>query len=207
METETIRSRGELKQEALQQLKGNWGKAVAVALIMMAIGIVISLVPKVGDLIQFIVAGPLTLGMVAFFLRLIRREPHEVQDIFSGFSRFVPSFLLYLLSAVFVFLWTLLLIVPGIIAGLRYAMAFYIMNDHPELTAMEAIERSKQMMYGHKWRYFVLQLSFIGWGLLCVLTLGIGLLWLIPYMATTTANFYEDLSRSVPEAPPLSPPA
>ena len=206
METETIRSRGELKQEALQQLKGNWGKAVAVALIVMAVGILISLVPKVGDLIQFIVAGPLTLGMVAFFLRLIRREPHEVQDIFSGFTRFVPSFLLYLLSAVFVFLWTLLLIVPGIIAGLRYAMAFYIMNDHPELTAMEAIERSKQMMYGHKWRYFVLQLSFIGWGLLCVLTLGIGLLWLIPYMAATTANFYEDLSRSVPEAPPLSPP-
>lgn len=207
METETIRSRGELKQEALQQLKGNWGKAVAVALIVMAVGILISLVPKVGDLIQFIVAGPLTLGMVAFFLRLIRREPYEVQDIFSGFTRFVPSFLLYLLSAVFVFLWSLLLIVPGIIAGLRYAMSFYIMNDHPELTAMEAIERSKQMMYGHKWRYFVLQLSFIGWGLLCVLTLGIGLLWLIPYMAATTANFYEDLSRSMPEAPPLSPPA
>ncbi|CAG7631203.1 DUF975 family protein [Paenibacillus allorhizosphaerae] len=204
METEPILSRGELKLRALQQLKGSWGKAIVVTLIIIIATSLITQIPKVGDVINFIVAGPLALGVVVFFLRLVRREPNEIQDVFSGFTRFVPSFLLYLLSAVFVFLWTLLLIVPGIIAGLRYSMAFYIMHDHPELTAMEAIERSKQMMYGHKWRYFLLSLSFIGWALLCVLTLGIGLLWLIPYMSATNANFYENLSHSRMEAPPLS---
>lgn len=196
METETILSRAELKQRALQQLKGNWGIAIVVSLIILVGTGLISQIPRVGQLISFIISGPLTLGMVAFFLHLIRQQPKDVKDVFSGFSRFGPSFLLYLLSAIFVFLWMLLLVIPGIIAGLRYAMAFYIMHDYPKLTAMEAIEQSKKMMYGHKWRYFVLSLSFIGWGILCALTLGIGLIWLIPYMAATTANFYENLCRS-----------
>jgi uncharacterized membrane protein len=98
--------------------------------------------------------------------------------------------------------WTLLLIVPGIIAGYRYSQAFYILRDNPEIGAMEAIRRSKTMMAEHKWRLFVLQLTFIGWHLLCMLSLCIGYLWLVPYIMAAGAHFYEDLkTRSEFTAP------
>ena len=96
----------------------------------------------------------------------------------------------------FTFLWTLLLVVPGIVALMRYSQAWFIMADDPNIRPMEAIEKSKQMMDGHKWEYFVLGLSFIWWFLLCCVTLGIGLLWLIPYIQTTVANFYDDLKSN-----------
>lgn len=98
-----------------------------------------------------------------------------------------------LLIGIFIFLWSLLLIIPGIIAAYRYSMAFYILNDNPKMGAMDALRESKKMMVGYKGKLFFLSLSFIGWTILSVLTLGIGFLWLIPYMNTTTANFYQNL--------------
>ena len=94
-----------------------------------------------------------------------------------------------------VFLWSLLLVVPGIIKGYAYSQAFYLLNDNKKLGYKEALEESEKMMDGHKWELFVLQLSFIGWSLLAVLTCGIGFLWLTPYMNTTLANYYEDLKK------------
>ena len=91
-----------------------------------------------------------------------------------------------------IFLWFLLLIVPGIVAALSYSMTFYILADEPDINAKEALEKSKIMMDGHKMDLFLLGLSFIGWALLCILTLGIGLLWLIPYMNVSAAKFYQD---------------
>ncbi|TVY07459.1 DUF975 family protein [Paenibacillus cremeus] len=189
-------TRAELKGRALSHLQGHWGKAVAVTLIVMVISIVLSKLPRVGSLISFVITGPLTLGAAYFYLRLVRQQATNVADIFEGFSRFAQAFLLHLLSSIFVFLWMLLLIVPGIIAGIRYSMAFYILNDNPGLTAMEAIDRSKELMDGHKLQYFKLALSFLGWGLLSVVTLGIGLIWLIPYFAATNASFYENLIQT-----------
>jgi uncharacterized membrane protein len=92
------------------------------------------------------------------------------------------------------------LIVPGIIAAFRYSMAFYILKDHPEISPMEAIRRSKEMMVGQKWRYFVLNLSFIGWALLCILTLGIGFLWMHPYISVTNSHFYDELRNRSADA-------
>ena len=85
-------------------------------------------------------------------------------------------------------------IIPGIIAAYSYAMTGYILAEHPELTAGEAIDRSKQMMYGNRWRLFCLQFSFIGWDILSSLSLGIGTLWLRPYKQAATAAFYRDIS-------------
>ena len=93
----------------------------------------------------------------------------------------------------FTFLWTLLFIIPGIIKAFSYAMSPYILEENPELSANEAIDRSRAMMKGHKFDLFWLYLSFIGWGFLCIFTLGIGLLWLMPYMQTAEAAFYEDV--------------
>lgn len=98
-----------------------------------------------------------------------------------------------LLSGIYTFLWTLLLIVPGIIKGLSYAMALYIVSDNPEIGCDEAIERSMAMMRGHKMRLFLMQLGMIGWSLLSLLTLGIAMLWIVPYYQTVFANFYLEI--------------
>ena len=93
----------------------------------------------------------------------------------------------------YVFAWSLLFIIPGIIAGYSYAMTRYILAERPELTAQEALEHSRTMMAGNRWRLFCLQLSFIGWDILAALTLGIGNLWLNPYKQAATAAFYRDV--------------
>ena len=98
-----------------------------------------------------------------------------------------------ILTGIYTFLWTLLLIVPGIIKSFSYAMTAFVLRDNPELKFNGAIEKSMKMMDGHKFDLFYLYLTFIGWGLLCILTLGIGLLWFVPYMQSASAHFYEDV--------------
>ncbi len=93
----------------------------------------------------------------------------------------------------FVVLWMLLLIIPGIVAGLSYSMAWNILCDDPALSPMEVLRRSKAMMQGHRWRYFCLLCRFFGWGVLCVFSLGVGFLWFLPYFSTSVACFYNDL--------------
>jgi uncharacterized membrane protein len=96
----------------------------------------------------------------------------------------------------YIFLWLLLLIVPGIITALSYAMVFYILADNPTLKPQDILEQSKQMMNGYKWKLFYLLLRFFLLALLCVLTLGIGFLWLIPYVNITIAKFYDDVKNN-----------
>jgi uncharacterized membrane protein len=93
---------------------------------------------------------------------------------------------------IFIILWTLLLIIPGIIMSLAYSMTFYILADNPDINPIDAIRKSREMMYGYKWKIFCLNLRFIGWGFLCIFTMGIGLLWLLPYMSVSFAKFYEE---------------
>lgn len=191
-----LRENWELRFTARQQLKGNWGKSILVCFVYTIIVGVSGGVPLLGPLISLLVGGPLLLGLYGYFLKFVKNEPVTIENLFDGFKNFVPSLVLYLLSALFIILWALLLIIPGIIAALSYSMAFYIMYDHPEIKAMEAIDLSKKMMSGQKGKLFLLYLSFFGWGVLCILTLGIGFLWLIPYVQTTMANFYEDLKNA-----------
>jgi len=198
-------TRTELKKKALDQLKGNWTQAVLVCFVF---GILIGcggsmrlLMPTLHSLrfnmLSFLYAGTLAYGLHKYFLNLKRRETNSFETLFSGFSSiYWKTVLLGVLMGIFVVLWSLLLVVPGIIAMIRYSQAWFIMADDPKLTPTEAIEKSKQMMYGHKWRYFVLCLSFIWWVLLCCITVGIGLLWLAPYIQTTVANFYDELKSN-----------
>jgi uncharacterized membrane protein len=165
-------------------------------LIFTAISGALSAIPYLGAIIVFIITGPLTLGLYSCLVKLVRHEAFNIENLFDGFKNFSTSFVLMIVSQLFVFLWSLLLIIPGIIAYYRYAMAFFILNDNPELSAMDALKASKEMMVGYKWKLFCLQFSFIGWAILCIFTLGIGYLWLIPYMYTSTANFYENLKTS-----------
>ncbi len=146
-------------------------------------------------LAAFLLGGVLQLGYATFLLKQHDRQETAFNDLFSQFHRFGQGFAQKFLRSLFTFLWALLFIIPGIIASYRYAMTPYIMAEHPELTASEAIDRSKYLMDGHKWELFILQLTFIGWGLLATLSLNIGNLWLNPYKNAAEAAFYREISR------------
>lgn len=145
-------------------------------------------------LVTFFVGGAVTLGYCRFNKNMIGYTEPQFKDLFSRFDIFWKAFCMRLLIIIFTFLWTLLLIIPGIIAGFSYAMTPYILEENPNMGAYEAIMASKEMMRGNKWRLFCLDISFIGWAILCVFTCGIGLLWLIPYTSAATAAFYFEVS-------------
>ena len=147
--------------------------------------------------IQFVIGGTIRLGYCKFLLNLHDGGNADIKDLFSQFPRFAEAFLLSLLSAIYTFLWTLLFIIPGIVATYKYAMAPFILLENPGLSAKDAITESKEMMRGHKMDLFCLQLSFIGWAILSALTLGIGNFWLNPYMNMSYAVFYRRLQEPV----------
>lgn len=152
-------------------------------------------------LAQFVLGGVVGLGYCSFLLKMHDGEEADIRDVFSQFHRFTDGFLLYLLSGLFVALWSLLLVIPGIVAAYKYAMAPFLMLENPGMRAKEAIAASTERMDGHKWELFLLDLSFLGWDLLNVLTLGIGSLWLNPYKNAAYAAFYRSLStKALPEA-------
>ena len=238
------------KNAALAALKGNWGKAVLVTVIYMAIMYIamgpylynytkmityarenmpqvsssagigsairvameaslsmaqdteyIALQSKANGsmglyyLIFIFVVMPLTIGLLNAFLKLLVQGDNALtENMFqiaktNYWHKVWGMFLMY----VFVFLWSLLLVIPGIVKMFSYAMTPYILEEHPELSANDAIDHSRAMMKGHKFDLFWLILSFIGWMILCIFTFGIGYIWLLPYMETSIAGFYEDV--------------
>ena len=183
----------DLMQMAQESLKGKWWLAVGTFLVYMIIVVAIQSIPQVGRVAILIVSGPFALGVVIFSLSISRNQEARLEQIFQGFNNFITALKAYVFSLLFIFLWSILLIVPGIIAALSYSMTFFIIADDNSISALEAIKKSKKMMDGYKWKYFCLYLRFIGWALLCILTLGIGFLWLIPYMQVSVAKFYDDI--------------
>lgn len=153
------------------------------------------------SLISLLISGPINFGVAFFFLKIVRGGNALIEDMFVGFKHFINTFVLNLLYIIFVLLWMLLLIVPGIIAVLKYSMAYYIMNDNPEISGLDALRESKEMMDGHKMDLFVLSLSFIGWFILGLITFGIGLLWVVPYYTAAKINFYESIRYGTNERP------
>ena len=174
------------------------GKKGILALITLIYSLIIggcSAIPGVGQVAAIVVGGPFLLALAMISLAVLRGENVGVEDLFAGFKdgKFLPAFLLNLVSSIFIALWSLLLVVPGIIKGYSYAMSTYIMAENPGMSQSECRKASMRMMIGHKWRLFCLHFSFIGWSLLCALTFGILSFWVIPYMRVAEAAFYEDL--------------
>jgi uncharacterized membrane protein len=120
-----------------------------------------------------LVGGALSLGIAIFGLQLRRFQLTNTGQVFSGFNNYGRALLLTLLETVFTFLWALLFIIPGIIAAYRYRLAVYILADNPEISPLEAIRISKEMMKGNKVKLFCIDLSFIGWAILCSLAASI----------------------------------
>ncbi len=183
----------ELQRRAREALRGKWWPSVGLGVIYIVLTSGASSVPRIGWLISLLISGPLTLGLCFYFLGLARRKSLQVGVLFDGFTRFSQALIAYLLMVLYIVLWSLLLIIPGIIAALSYSQTFFILADNPTIEPGEAIARSKKMMMGNKWKLFVLGLRFIGWFILSILTFGIGFFWLLPYMQTSFAFFYEDI--------------
>ena len=195
------------KNRALSALENKWGNFVAITFVY---GFIIGITQILsGDkdspailhligLVLFILALPLTWGYQTLFLGAVRGGEATAKDMFEGynkelFSRVLTTTLLYY---VYVFLWSLLLLIPGCIKAYSYAMTPFILKDNPEMKNNAAIEESMRMMDGHKLELFLLDLSFIGWAILSILTCCIGFLWLVPYMNMARVNFYEDLKKA-----------
>ena len=154
-------------------------------------------------LFSSLLAGFLIVG-ISYVLVDLFRESQTFSDplkksftIVSRGDYFIGSILISLLSFVWIFLWTFLLLVPGIIKSLAYSQAYYIYRDaidqQQSISCRDAISKSRALMNGHKWEYFMLQLSFIGWGLLIMITFGIAAIWVQPYYHLTMANYYRHL--------------
>ncbi len=181
-------SHASLTVSARQALSGNWGIGALGSLIYLAVALAAGMIPIVG---MFIISGPLAVGFAFFTLKISRENNADVEHIFSGFQQFGQALIAYLLYLIAVMAGFILLVIPGIIISLGLSQTFFIMADKPNISGVDALRESWDIMDGHKANYFVFSLRFIGWSILCILTLFIGYFWLFPYMQVSYAKFYD----------------
>ena len=201
--------RVEIKEEAKKIIKTNkwniWKPFVVLALVSFAISFVVAIIANIAGLDNELTVSitesvvsfaliPVTVGILAYTLKLVRGQEYSLDDMKKYYPFFVKILVLDILVSVFVFLWSLLLIIPGIIAALGYTMVYYILIDNEELSASEIMAESKAMMKGYKLDYFIFNLSFIGWFLLVPFTFGLLLIWLYPYVIAAEALYYDKLA-------------
>lgn len=204
-------NRAELKSTAKEQLRGRLGLAIITVLVsnliinsynmFKGVDFVIEISENLTltlNLISLIFGGVVSTGLSKFLLNFTtNREVPKFADLFSQFKIFFKALGLFILMGIAIILGTLFFIIPGIIVALMFSQAFYILAENPNKGIFECLEESSNLMHGYKWELFVLQLSFIGWELLAVLTFGIASLWINPYQKVTEANFYLKLKYNI----------
>lgn len=189
----------ELRDRAWKTLEGRYWSVLLLAVVVI---VIYSIASSVTAGVLGLLALPLLYAVDVAYLQTSRdKQVPSIESLFYVYrDNFLKSFLVVFLMFLFISLWMILLIIPGIIMTYAYAMAVYVANDHPELSAVDAIKKSKELMRGHKWDLFVLDLSFIGWILLCCLTCGIGFFFLVPYIEMAHVEFYRELTEQVEDA-------
>lgn len=197
-----MRTRVELKQDAKAQLQGKKGTAAIMFLILFMIQVIPNIVKLlVGEslilgivrVVVMIYSSLLGIGMIKFYLSVRRNQQVSAGMLFSGCEYYLKGFLISLLVGLVTVVGTILFIVPGIIFAYMYSQSLTIYIDNPEMGIIESMKTSRLAMSGHKGDLFILQLSFIGWSILSLFTLGILLLYVYPYYQTTLINFYTDV--------------
>lgn len=182
----------QLKKEGKASLAGNWGVAIGVYVVAVIINTVLSYT-GVGAFFT----GLVTFGLCSAFLGLIRTKAMKFESLFDCTKNFGNVFLAGLLQTIFLMLWSMLFVIPGLVKSYSYAMTHYILIDNPNLSGNDAITESRKMMNGHKLDLFLLDLSFIGWYILSTFTAGLLLLYVEPYHQAARAQFYADLKGPV----------
>lgn len=215
-----LKTNSELKELAKQQLTGKWGKSALLTLIYFVIGILpgqllfskFNFSSITTSLVDIVLIAPVTIGIAICYLKLIREKNFNMVDIFNGFQYYITVVVVYgiidsmnilgiLISNIITvnvvteqFL-TLVFGILSIFLYLVFSMVYYIIIDDPQIGVIGALTNSKKLIQGQIGRLFLLQLSFLGWILLTILSLGIGMLWVLPYIEVTTANLYLDLKN------------
>lgn len=195
--------RSELKQNAKDRLKNNWGLAIGIIIVCTLISCIPNLLAEIDSesfaisiiipIITLVITGPLTIGQCKFFINLANRSNPKFSDLWYGFNNMLRAIGVTLLVGVIVFIGSILFIIPGIILAFMYSQVYYIMAENPEMSIMNCLKESSRIMKGHKMDLFILELSFLGWGILMVITLGIAGLYVLPYYNATLTNFYLDI--------------
>lgn len=205
----------EIKRSARKSLSGHWATTALLTLLSF---ILLQLVPfqfertvsgswlsqatpwytQPVEFVYSLLLVPLTVGITWFYIDLIRGQQPKISDTFDNYQSLRLSLKLVgtsLLVGIYVLLWLLLLIIPGIYKGFAYAQTFYILKDHPDYSINEAITASRKLMWKKKWKYFLLNISFIGWLILGIITIGIVLLWVVPYINASNSVFYNNIAN------------
>lgn len=190
--------RSELKQNAKNQLKNNWKVAIGIIIVSAIISFIPNILSNneslfmsiITSIIILAITAPLSIGKCKFFINLANESNPKFSDLWYGFNNILKAVLVTLLVGIIVFIGTILLIIPGIILAFRYSQVYYIMAENPEISVMDCLKESARIMKGHKINLFILQLSFIGWAILMVITCGIAGLYVLPYYNATLSNFY-----------------
>ena len=186
-------TRQELKALAKEQIKPNLGVLILIYLITVAIFYLPNLIVGIGTVVSIVVVPALTLATAIIYLNMAAGVKPEIAELFKHFDKFWAAFKVSFFTGLFTFLWSLLLVIPGIIKAFGYSMAMYILAENPSIGALDALKQSENMMKGHKMEMFILDLSFIGWHLLASITFGIAYIWVIPYINATKTNFYNKI--------------
>lgn len=194
-----MQTASEYRRRAREALEGNifgntWLFMVLVVLVTGAI-LGVSGIIFIGPLLLI---GPISIGICSYTLHVVRNteKKNKIDPLLDGFRGSVGnSILVGLLATIFTALWSLLFIIPGIVKAIAYSQCYFIALEHPEYDANTCITESRKMMNGHKWEYFCLQFSFIGWMIVGSFCLGVGTLWVTAYMNAANAAFYEDLKN------------
>ena len=203
----------DFRRKASEQCKPYTDKLLTITLIYLLISIAVAIIDSLtgtrtpiegtdtyvtttwfAGIFEFLTAGAFMFSFVLICKKVYDDKEPVVKDLFSGFNQFTRALVVNLLSSLYIFLWTLLFIIPGLVKSFSYALAKYIAIDRPELNANECITESRKIMDGHKWELFCLVFSYIGWMLLSALTLGILLLWVAPKMQQAQYLFYLHVS-------------
>lgn len=180
----------ELKTSAKSQIKGKVGKFFVTSLIVFAIVAISGFLPFVGSIASSVLGAIFTLGITFVTLKIAKEGDFSIGDVFYGFEDWWTAVKAHFFINLFVCLWSMLLIIPGIIKAYAYSMTFCILAENKGMPVLEAMTLSRNMMNGHKMEFFLLFLSFIGWSLLVFVTLGIAGIWVYPYISVTYVNFY-----------------
>ena len=180
-------NRQQVKAAAKESLNKNFGVVLGTLFVA---GIIVAIASYVAGA-SIIIGGVIATGVAIVMLNVVRGNAVKFTDMFKGFNNFGPTCLAGILTSLYTFLWSLLFVIPGIVKSYSYSMTYYILADHPEMSANDAITASRYMMNGHKADLFVLQLSFIGWYFLSIITFGLAMFYAAPYMAVANAKFYD----------------
>ena len=198
----------QLKSRAKEQIRGKWGVAIGTVLfanIILEVDFAYRVTSELGaeglsysiNLIALLLGGVISVGLCRFLLNMATgREEARFDNLFSGFNIYLKTLGLNILITLAVVAGTLLFIIPGIIVSLMFSQAFYILSEDPSKSITQCISESVNLMTGHKWELFYLELTFIGWWLLTAITVGIAGLWVAPYVKVTETNFYLSIKNN-----------